>query len=104
MGLGADGDETVRVCGEVLDVDPGVMLSLSEHPGPTYRDNHAELRSRMTWTLAPAGGSVTALRFVNDEWSPGHPSEDGTAETWPRVLSSMKTWIETGDTIDFGSA
>ena len=80
------------------------MLSLSEHPGPTYRDNHAELRSRMTWTLAPAGGSVTALRFINDEWSPGHPSEDGTAETWPRVLSSMKTWIETGDTIDFGSA
>ncbi|MEJ3404265.1 SRPBCC domain-containing protein [Rathayibacter sp. YIM 133350] len=102
VGPGQDGDETVHVYGEVLEVEPRRILSLSEHPGPTYRENHAELRSRMTWSLESATEEITQLRFVNDDWSPGHPAEQETSETWPRVLSSMKTWLETGRALDFG--
>ncbi|MET0726313.1 MAG: SRPBCC domain-containing protein [Leifsonia sp.] len=102
VGPGQDGDETVHVYGTVLDVEPGVMLSLEEHPGPTYRENHAELRSRMTWTLEPVSAGVTRLRFVNDEWSEAHPANAETQDTWPRVLSSLKSYVETGTAIDYG--
>jgi len=101
VGPGQDGDETVHVYGEVLAAEPGTLLQLSEHPGPTYRENHAELRSRMTWRMDRAGDGLTKLTFTNDEWSEGHPAEAETAETWPLVLSSFKSWIETGRVLPF---
>jgi len=101
VGPGQDGDETVHVYGEVLAAEPGALLQLSEHPGPTYRENHAELRSRMTWRMDRAGDGLTKLTFTNDEWSEGHPAEAETAETWPLVLSSFKSWIETGRVLPF---
>jgi uncharacterized protein YndB with AHSA1/START domain len=101
VGPGQDGDETVHVYGEVLAVEPGVTLSLSEHPGPSYRENHAELRSRMTWTLSSAGDDVTKLHFVNDEWSADHPSYSDTQDTWPMTLSSLKSFVETGKALPF---
>lgn len=103
VGPGQDGDETVHVYGEVLAVEPGRLLQLSEHPGPTYRENHAELRSRMTWRLEPAADALTKVTFTNDEWSEGHPAEAETADTWPLVLSSFKSWIETGRALPFPS-
>ncbi|MFC9560092.1 SRPBCC domain-containing protein [Agromyces sp. NPDC056965] len=103
VGPGQDGDETVHVYGEVLQAVPGAILQLTEHPGPTYRENHAELRSRMTWRLEPAGESLTKLTFTNDEWSEGHPAESETSDTWPLVLSSFKSWVETGRALPFPS-
>ncbi|MFD5864546.1 SRPBCC domain-containing protein [Agromyces sp. NPDC127015] len=101
VGPGQDGEETVHVYGEVLAAEPGALLQLSEHPGPTYRENHADLRSRMTWRMSSAGEDLTKLTFTNDEWSEGHPAEAETAETWPLVLSSFKSWIETGRALPF---
>ncbi|MDF0514447.1 SRPBCC domain-containing protein [Agromyces sp. H3Y2-19a] len=101
VGPGQDGDETVHVYGEVLAAEPGALLQLSEHPGPTYRENHAELRSRMTWRMSSAGDALTKLTFTNDEWSEGHPAEAETSDTWPLVLSSFKSWIETGRALPF---
>ena len=93
----------MHVYGEVLQAEPGAILQLTEHPGPTYRENHAELRSRMTWRLEPAGESLTKLTFTNDEWSAGHPAEAETSDTWPLVLSSVKSWVETGRALPFPS-
>lgn len=101
VGPGQDGDETVHVYGEVLAAEPGALLQLAEHPGPTYRENHAELRSRMTWRMSSAGDALTKLTFTNDEWSEGHPAEAETSDTWPLVLSSFKSWIETGRALPF---
>ncbi|WP_022893063.1 SRPBCC domain-containing protein [Agromyces subbeticus] len=103
VGPGQDGDETVHVYGEVLAVEPGRLLQLSEHPGPTYRENHAELRSRMTWRLEADGDDLTKLTFTNDEWSEAHPAEAETAGTWPLVLSSLKSWVETGRALPFAA-
>src|SRR5215218_2755649 len=55
VGPGEGGTEVVHVYGDVLEADPGVVLQLTEHPGPIYRENHAELTSRMTWRLEQAG-------------------------------------------------
>lgn len=99
VGPGESGDETVHVYGEVLQAEPGAVLQLTEHPGPVYRENHAELSRRMTWRLESAGVGLTKLTFTNDEWSPAHPAQAETAETWPLVLSSLKSWVETGEAI-----
>ena len=71
VGPGQSGDETVHVYGDVLRAEPGALLQLTEHPGPVYRENHAELTSRMTWRLESAGTGLTKLTFTNDEWSEG---------------------------------
>ncbi len=99
VGAGEGGDDTVHVYGDVLQAEPGAVLQLIEHPGPVYRENHAELTSRMTWRLESAGIGLTRLTFTNDEWSEGHPSKAETAATWPLVLSSLKSWVETGEAI-----
>jgi uncharacterized protein YndB with AHSA1/START domain len=99
VGPGEGDDETVHAYGDVLQADPGVVLQLTEHPGPISLEPHAEPTSRITWRLEPAGIGLTRLTFTNDEWSAGHPARDEAAETWPRVLSSLKSWIETGEAI-----
>ena len=99
VGPGEGGTEVVHVYGDVLEADPGVVLQLTEHPGPIYRENHAELTSRMTWRFEQAGVGLTRLTFTNDEWSEQHPAQADAAERWPRVLSSLKSLIETGEAI-----
>ncbi|GAA2043998.1 SRPBCC domain-containing protein [Agromyces tropicus] len=101
VGPGEDGDETVHVYGEVLEAEAPRRLRVTEHPGPTYRDDHAELTSRMTWDLEPAGDGLTRLTFTNDRWSDDNPARGHSVGTWPHVLSSWKSWIETGRALPF---
>jgi uncharacterized protein YndB with AHSA1/START domain len=101
VGPGADGDETVHVYGKALVFELNKVLSFTEHPGPSYNPNHAEMESRITMTLE-AVGNTTKLTLVNDDWSDNHPSFDKTAESWPMILSNIKTYAETGKTLDFG--
>ncbi|WP_025850238.1 SRPBCC family protein [Paenibacillus ehimensis] len=101
VGPGNDGDETVHVYGKVLAIEPNRLLSVTEHPGPSYRENHAELETRITFTLEPMGG-CTKLTLVNDRWTSDHPSYENARQSWPMILSSIKTCAETGKTLDFG--
>jgi len=101
VGPGNDGDETVHVYGTVLAFEPCRMMSFLEHPGPSYYDNHAELESRITMTLETVG-DCTKLVLVNDQWTDNHPSQAKTPESWPVVLSNIKTLAETGKTLNFG--
>ncbi|UOE44260.1 SRPBCC domain-containing protein [Agromyces larvae] len=96
VGPGRDGDETVHVYGDVLQADAPRVLQLTEHPGATYRENHADLVSRMTWRIEPAGDALTRLTFTSDEWSEGHPARVEAGEVWPHLLSSFKSYLETG--------
>lgn len=101
VGPGNDGERTVHVYGTIQACEPGRKLAYLEHPGPSYRERHAELESRVTFELAESG-STTKLTLVNDEWSENHPAFDNASGAWPMVLSSIKTWCETGKTLDFG--
>lgn len=101
VGPGAEGKEMVHVYGTIQACEPGKKLAYVEHPGPSYRENHAELTSRVTFELTEAG-KTTKLTLVNDEWTDNHPSFANSAEAWPMSLSSIKTWCETGKTLDFG--
>ncbi|QHT58838.1 polyketide cyclase [Paenibacillus lycopersici] len=101
VGPGNDGERTVHVYGEVLEYEANKRMSYTEHPGPSYRDNHAELETRVTLTLETVG-AVTKLTLVNDRWTDGHPSYENTKQSWPMILSNIKTYAETGKTLDFG--
>jgi uncharacterized protein YndB with AHSA1/START domain len=101
VGPGNDGEETVHVYGNVLAFEPYRVMSFTEHPGPSYRDNHAELQTRITMTFEQVG-DCTKLTLVNDQWTPGHPSYESTQQSWPIILSNFKTFAETGRTLNFG--
>ncbi|GAA0135059.1 hypothetical protein YSY43_18990 [Paenibacillus sp. YSY-4.3] len=101
VGPGAEGEETVHLYGEVLAFEPHKVFSCREHPGPAYYDNHAELESRFTFTL-DAVGKCTKLTLVNDQFTPNHPSFQKAEQSWWMILSSIKTYVETGNTLDFG--
>ena len=101
VGPGSEGDATVHVYGTIQAYEPGKKLVYLEHPGPSYRERHAELTSRVTFELEEAG-TTTKLTLVNDEWSENHPAVDNAKGAWPMVVSSIKTWCETGKTLDFG--
>lgn len=101
IGPGADGDETVHVYGNVLAFEQNRLMSYTEHPGPSYRENHAELETRVTLSLEIVG-NCTKLTLVNDQWPDNHPSYENTKSSWPMILSNAKTYVETGKTLHFG--
>ncbi|WP_379214467.1 hypothetical protein [Paenibacillus sp. GCM10012303] len=55
----------------------------------------------ITMTLEPVG-DCTKLVLVNDQWTLNHPSQAKTPESWPVVLSNIKTLAETGKTLNLG--
>lgn len=101
VGPGNDGDETVHVYGTILKYEPNKVLSYLEHPGAVYHANHEELQSRVTFTLETIG-KCTKLTLVNDQWTENHPSFDNAEQHWWMILSNIKTFAETGRTLDFG--
>ncbi|PZD95359.1 polyketide cyclase [Paenibacillus sambharensis] len=100
-GPGSDGDETVHVYGTILAYEPGKRLSMTEHPGPSYYSNHAELESRMTYTLEEMG-ECTKLTLINDQWTENHPGMENARASWWMILSNIKTLAETGRTLQLG--
>jgi len=101
IGPGNDGDQTVHVYGNILAFEPNKLMSYTEHPGPSYREKHAELETRVTLTLEEVGNS-TKITLVNDQWPADHPSYENTKESWPMILSNIKSYVETGKTLDLG--
>ena len=101
VGPGQDGEETVHVYGDILAFEPNRKFAYTEHPGPSYNPNHAELTTRVTITLEPAG-ACTKLILINDEWPDEHPSRANAEEGWSVILSNVKTYAETGKTLDLG--
>jgi len=101
VGPNQNGETIVHVYGHILSCESYRKLAYLEHPGPSYYEQHAELTSRIVFELEEAG-STTKVTLINDEWSENHPGVDNSRAAWPMVLSSVKTWCETGATLNFG--
>jgi uncharacterized protein YndB with AHSA1/START domain/DNA-binding transcriptional ArsR family regulator len=52
--------------------------------------------SRVTWEIEPVGDSCR-LTVVHDQLTPDAPEE--VYGGWPMILSGLKTWLETGETL-----
>jgi uncharacterized protein YndB with AHSA1/START domain len=84
----------VRILGEVLEARPPRRLVISwAFPG------EAAKRSRVAFDLEPLADMVK-LTVTHDELEAGSEMDRAIREGWPRVLASLKTYIETGKALN----
>jgi uncharacterized protein YndB with AHSA1/START domain len=91
-------DGRVGDSGEVVEIDPPrrLVLSWRNEFKPELR---AEGSSRMTYTLEPVGGSVR-LTVVHEIGRPDSKFIEGVSHGWPHLLSSLKSLLETGVSLE----
>jgi DNA-binding transcriptional ArsR family regulator/uncharacterized protein YndB with AHSA1/START domain len=94
----------------VLESDPYRRLSYTWHTftpewAAAYEISDEDLarfaserRSKVTFDIEPLGEMVK-LTVVHDGFDPGSAILLGITEGWPRILSNLKTLLETGDTL-----
>jgi uncharacterized protein YndB with AHSA1/START domain len=90
-GPGKDGKPTRYVTGEVLNVEAPTLLEYKFGVG----DGAVMSRVRVALTQETEAVKVVV---TNDEWSDDDRAYLQNAEGWPRILSRLKTLLETGKT------
>ena len=89
-------DRTVRLVGKVVESSPPRRLVLTwAFPADEARP---EKHTRVTFEIVPVGG-VVRLTVTHDRLEPGSEMDRGIREGWPRVLSSLKSLLETGSAL-----
>lgn len=91
VGPGPDGKPMKYVQGEVLRFEPPKMLQY------TFKMGQSDRASRVSVELIPET-EATKVTVTHDQWAEGDSSYAATADGWPRILSRLKTLIETGKT------
>ena len=83
------------VAGEVLDVDPPrrLVTTWSFRRNPELRDDPP---SRVTWEIEPMG-QTCKLTVVHDDFPGETRTFKSVGSGWPKVLSSLKSFLETGE-------
>jgi uncharacterized protein YndB with AHSA1/START domain/DNA-binding transcriptional ArsR family regulator len=61
----------------------------------------AEPRSKVTFDIEPVGQMVK-LTVIHDGFEEGSAALESVSEGWPQLLSSLKTLLETGETLPSG--
>ena len=83
----------VKMTGKVVECDPPKRLVITwVRPAETADPN---AHSRVTFELEPIDEMVK-LTVTHDQLVAGSDMEKGIVYGWPRVLSSLKTFLETG--------
>lgn len=91
VGTGADGKRTTYVHGEVLKAEPPKLLQY------TFAVGSSGKTSRVTIELIPET-EATKVSVTHDQWAEDDSGYIRSADGWPRILSRLKTLIETGKT------
>jgi uncharacterized protein YndB with AHSA1/START domain/DNA-binding transcriptional ArsR family regulator len=93
----------------ILEADPPRRLSYTWHTvSPEmahafgWSDEYfarvsAEPRSRVTFQIEPEGDGNVRLTVIHDGFEEGSATLEGISDGWPRVLSNLKTMVETGE-------
>jgi len=90
-GPGPDGKPMTYVQGKIIQSDPPKLLQYNFAMGATGKE------SRATVELVPET-EATKVIVKHDEWAEDDPAYAQCADGWPRILSRLKTLIETGKT------
>ena len=91
VGASPDGKRITYVHGEVLQSEPPKLLQY------TFAMCSSDKTSRVTIELAPET-EATKVPVTHDQWAEDDNTYTPTADGWPRILSRLKTLIETGKT------
>ena len=90
-GPGKDGKPMRYVTGEVLRAEPPKLLEYKFGMGD------GAVMSKVTVELTPETEAVKVV-ITNDDWTEGDAAYAQNADGWPRILSRLKTLLETGKT------
>ena len=88
----AEGGNT-DIVGEVLETDPPRRLVIS-WASPKEADDRSKY-SRVTFDIEPMD-AIVRLTVTHDDLEAGSSMERGVSSGWPLVLSSLKSYLETG--------
>ena len=88
---GPDGKLVSYVRGKVLRCDPPKVFQY------TFAMGQADKESRAMIELVPET-EATKVSVTHDEWADDDPTYSACADGWPRILSRLKTLLETGKT------
>jgi uncharacterized protein YndB with AHSA1/START domain len=91
VGRGPDGKPMKYVHGKVLRYDAPKTLQY------TFVMGQSDAASRVTVELVPET-EATKVTVTHDQWAEGDSTYAATTDGWPRILSRLKTLIETGKT------
>jgi uncharacterized protein YndB with AHSA1/START domain len=72
------------------------QVGMDDATAATWR---AEPRSRVAFDIEDVGTGVVKLTVTHDGFEPGSTVLGSTSQGWPAVLSSLKTLLETGETL-----
>jgi uncharacterized protein YndB with AHSA1/START domain len=87
-------DQTIHLVGKVIEISRPRRLVLSwVFPADEAREVK---HSRVVIEIEPVRG-ITCLTVTHDGLEPGSEMLEGITEGWPKVLSSLKTLLETGN-------
>jgi len=91
-------DGRVADSGEILEIEPHrrLVLSWQNQFVPEMRE---EGSSRLTYELEPVGSSVK-LTVIHEMDRPDSKLIDGVSNGWPHILCSLKSLLETGESLD----
>jgi uncharacterized protein YndB with AHSA1/START domain len=90
-GPGKDGRPTRYVTGEVIAAEAPTLLEYRFGMGEGAVTSHVRI------DLTPESEAVKVV-VTNDGWSDDDPAYSQNADGWPRILSRLKTLLETGKT------
>lgn len=89
---------TVEIVGKVVQAEPPHLLVVTWSAASKADDPDEE--SRVTFEIAAQENGMVKLTVTHDQLQPGSGMEKGIGQGWPLVLSSMKSFLETGTGID----
>jgi uncharacterized protein YndB with AHSA1/START domain len=93
----ADGQR--NMVGKVLESSPPDTLSFSWHLPDTNQESD---QSRVTYKLETIADTVK-LTVIHDKLESGSTMATNISQGWPLVLSSLKSFLETGKALDVWS-
>ena len=88
----ADGSGTVDIVGKVVESTPPRRLVFT-WARPTEADDDLK-HSRVTFDVEPYGDALVRLTVTHDDLDTAMLA--GISGGWPKVLSNLKTFLETG--------
>ena len=90
----ADGTGAVDIAGKVIESDPPRRLVMTwarpNDPGDDSR------HSRVTFDIDRQSDKLVRLTVTHENLEGDPKMLSGISNGWPRVLSNLKTWLETG--------
>jgi uncharacterized protein YndB with AHSA1/START domain len=93
----ANDERTVELVGKVIEVSPPTRLVITW--ASASQASHPEAYSRVTFEIERYENMVR-LTVSHDELEAGSGMAKGIKQGWPVVLSSLKSFLETGRGLD----